>query len=86
MFGRGDGHNRTRELVDNTPMRSSEAVVASARRVVDFIEEYPDIMQWIRFHQIDMFFSVMTGFTPDLANPKTVHELRTRLPHARDSA
>ena len=39
----------------------------------------------IRFHQIDMFFSVMTGFTPDLANPKTDHPLRA-LPEDEEHA
>jgi hypothetical protein len=48
MSGRGEGHNRTRELVDNTPMVSSPAVMDCARRVVDFVEHYaPDhLMDW----------------------------------------
>lgn len=76
MFGRGHGHNLTRSLVDNTPMQSSQAVLDCARRCVDFVEQYPNIMDWIRFHQIDMFMSMMIGTTPDLANPQTKHPLR----------
>lgn len=76
MFGRGHGHSLTRQFVDKIPMRSSEAVLKSARRCVDFVEHYPDLMDWIRFHQIDMFMSVMIGMTPDLANPETEHPLR----------
>lgn len=85
MFGRGHGHNLTRLLVDGTPMRSSPFVLQSAKRCVDFVERYPDIMDWIRFHQIDMFMSVMIGSTPDLVNPETVHPLR-QLPEDEEHA
>lgn len=85
MFGRGAGHNATRDLSQNTPMRSSPAVIKAARRCVDFVEEYPDIMDWIKMHQIDMFLSVMIGVTPDLSNPKTSHPLK-QLPEDEEHA
>jgi cytochrome P450 len=85
MFGRGHGHDLTRELSNTTPMRSSQAVLESAQRCVDHVESYPAIMDWVRFHQIDMFMSVMIGLTPDLANPETLHQLR-QLPEDEEHA
>lgn len=87
MFGRGHGHNLTRDLVLDTPMsmQTTDAVRESARRCVDFVEKYPNILDWIRYHQIDMFMAVMIGKTPDLANPDIEHPLR-QLPEDEEHA
>eukprot|EP00662_Eupelagonemidae_sp_cell21_P005586 gene5586-64044_t len=53
-------------MSERTPMRSSPQVVECARRCVDFVEHYPNIMDWIKYHQIDMFMSVMIGRSTDL--------------------
>lgn len=85
MFGRGAGHKCTRALSNGTAMRTTPLVLECARRCVDFVGEYPKVIDWINFHQIDMFMSVIVGCTPDLANPKTDHPLR-HLPEDEEHA
>jgi len=85
MFGRGVGHNKTRKLAMSSKMKSSPSVLTSAIRVVDLVERYDDFMEWVQFSQIDMFFSVMTGISPDLTNPEAEHPLK-RLPEDEEKA
>ena len=85
MFGKGIGHNKTRDLVMATKMVSTPAVLQAAKRAVNFVTEYEMIMDWIQLSQIDMFTAVMIGTTPDLSNPGTNHPLR-HLPKDEEKA